>query len=342
MDFTLPEKNWYAYKLEGLNPGDTKWHYTKSQRSVSYTNLTPGNYVFRVKGANNDGVWNEVGTSLRITILPPFWQTTWFRVFSILILIIIIIFTYRYRVNRIKRINKELEEHVQERTAQLEASNKELESFTYSVSHDLRTPLRGINGYTKVIEEDFEDELSDEIKQYFNKIVRASTRMGDLIDSLLKLSRIMRKDLKIEQINLSNLASEIIDELKVANSARDVKVRIQPNMFVNVDASLMRIVLENLLQNAWKFTEPEDVAKIEFGFIYDHGINNYYVKDNGVGFDMEYVNKLFTPFSRLHTEKEFEGTGIGLASVRKIIEKHGGKIWAESKIDEGATFYFTL
>ena len=217
----------------------------------------------------------------------------------------LIFFGYRYRVNRIKKINRELEQHVHERTVQLETSNRELEAFTYSVSHDLRAPLRGINGYTKMIEEDFEDELSDEIKEYFDKIVRSSTRMGDLIDSLLKLSRILRKDINKEQVNLSIMASEIVEELQIANPNHSVKIRIQPNMFANVDTSLMRIVLENLFQNAWKFTVLKVDAKVEFGFNYNHGVNNYYISDNGVGFDAKYADKLFVPFSRLHTENEF-------------------------------------
>jgi len=138
------------------------------------------------------------------------------------------------------------------------------------------------------------------------------------------------------------MASEIMEEFKVANPERKVEVKIQPNIFVNVDAGLIRNALENLVQNAWKFTEPIPAAKIEFGFTYDLGINNYYVKDNGVGFDMEYADKLFIPFNRLHSDKEFEGMGIGLASVKKIIERHGGKIWVESKVNEGTTFFFTL
>ena len=342
LDFTLPEKNQYAYKMEGLDPKGVGWNYPSAQRSATYTNLTPGEYVFRVKGANNDGIWNEEGTSLRITILPPFWQTSWFRILSLLFIIAVLIFSYRYRIKRIKKINRELEERVHERTLQLETSNRELEAFTYSVSHDLRAPLRGINGYTKVIEEDFNNELSPDIKHYFNKILKASIRMSDLIDSLLQLSRILRKDIKKEQINLSKLAYEIAEELKGTIPERKVSIKIQPNIFTNVDAGLMRIVLENLFQNAWKFTEPKSDANIEFGFYYNHGINNYYVKDNGVGFDMEYADKLFVPFNRLHTENEFEGMGIGLATVKKIIEKHGGKIWANGKTNKGSTFYFTL
>ena len=166
--------------------------------------------------------------------------------------------------------------------------------------------------------------------------------MGSLIDSLLKLSRIIRSNIEKERVNLSKIASEIFEDLKVANPERRVEVKILDDMYDRADVDLIRIVLENLIQNAWKFTEPKSDAIIEFGLINNHGVNNYYIKDNGVGLNMQYANKLFTPFNRLHSEKEFEGMGIGLASVKKVIEKHGGKIWVESKINEGATFFFTL
>ena len=249
---------------------------------------------------------------------------------------------YKLRTRRIKIYNKELEEHVKIRTQQLETSNKELEAFAYSVSHDLRTPLRGINGYTKILLDDFNKELSEEARQYFNKIIRSANRMGDLIDSLLKLSRILRSEMKIEKVDLSNIAKEVYEDLKSAYPDRNVSCIIQPNLFVMADISLIKTVIANLIQNAWKFTEYTEGAKIEFNSITSNGGKVFFVKDNGVGYNMEYADKLFIPFSRLHSDTEFDGLGIGLASAKRIIDKHGGKIWAESKINEGATFFFTL
>jgi len=295
-----------------------------------------------VKASNNDLVWNETGKKLTIIILPVWWQTWWFRILIILIISGLFISAYLIRMNKIKNINRALEWKVQERTAQLEESNLELETFAYSVSHDLRAPLRGINGYAKVIEEDYDDELTENVRNYINKMVRASIRMGSLIDSILKLSRIIRTDINKVNVNISNLANEITEELNIAYPERKVEVIIQPNMYENTDVSLFRIVLENLIQNAWKFTRNNSSAKIEIGYIHKNGHKEYYVRDNGVGFNMKYANKLFIPFNRLHSDNEFEGMGIGLASVKKIIDKHGGQIRVESKINEGTIFSFTL
>lgn len=339
LNYILPSKNQYAYMLEGF---DKEWNYIGTKRTATYTNIDPGEYMFKVKGSNNDGYWNEEGTRIKIIITPPFWATLWFRFLVIILIIVIIISLFYYRTNRIRKYNKELEENVKVRTQQLESSNKELETFAYSVSHDLRTPLRGINAFTKLIQQDFEKNLSNESKHYINKIIAACERMNILIDSLLNLSRIMRKDIKRERINLSNLANEIIEELIIAHPDRKVDYHIQKNMYANVDIDLFYTALQNLLQNAWKFTRSKNNTVIEFGCIHNSDEIQYYIRDNGIGFDMAYLNKLFVPFNRLHKESEFEGMGIGLAGVQRIIEKHGGKIWAEGKINEGAVFYFTI
>jgi PAS domain S-box-containing protein len=242
----------------------------------------------------------------------------------------------------VKKLNEELEQRVVERTAQLVATNQELEAFSYSISHDLRTPLRSIDGFSRILEEDFADKLDEYGKDCFKRIRAASNRMGQLIDDMLNLSRISRSDVRMSSVNLSELAKDIILDLRVNEPDRQVDFVIAPHLNVNADESMMRSVLENLIGNSWKFTRKKTHAKIEVGTFEHEGKWVYFVRDNGIGFDMAYANKLFKTFQRLHTEEEYEGTGIGLATVRRIINRHGGQVWAEGEIDMGATFYFTL
>lgn len=233
-----------------------------------------------------------------------------------------------------------LEQRVRERTIQLEAANRELESFAYSVSHDLRAPLRAIDGFSQALMEDYTSVFDNDGLDYLGRVRKASQRMGQLIDDLLMLSRVTRTELRKEQVNLSMIANEIIDELQQIDPRRELDMRIEENLTVNGDARLLQIALENLLNNAWKFTAQQDTTRIELGYNKESG--EYFIRDNGVGFDMTYVDKLFGAFQRLHTDEEFEGTGIGLATVRRIIHRHGGKIRAEGHINKGATFHFSL
>jgi light-regulated signal transduction histidine kinase (bacteriophytochrome) len=242
----------------------------------------------------------------------------------------------------IRRLNAELELRVIERTAQLKAANKELEAFSYSVSHDLRTPLRALDGYSKLLLEEYAEVVDDNGKYYLESLRSASQRMGELIDDLLMLSRITRSDIRIQEINLSNVASKIATELQNLEPERHVEFVIQNDLTDQADINLMQIVLENLLGNAWKFTARESSARIEFGCVELNEKKVYYVRDNGAGFDMAYVDKLFGAFQRLHSDMEFDGTGIGLATVQRIIRRHAGRIWAEGALEHGATFYFTL
>jgi light-regulated signal transduction histidine kinase (bacteriophytochrome) len=228
------------------------------------------------------------------------------------------------------------------RTTELEASNKELEAFSYSVSHDLRAPLRSITGFSTVLLEDYSDELDKEGKSYLKKISDAGELMGQLMDDLLKLSRVTRSDLNREKLDLTDMARKIVDELRKDEPKRKVKVTIAPNMAADGDKNLVNLVLQNLLGNAWKYTSKTSESRIEMGTVEHNGKRAYFVRDNGVGFDMIYANKLFQPFQRLHKATEFAGTGIGLATVQRIIRRHGGEVWAEAKVGEGATFYFTL
>ncbi len=244
--------------------------------------------------------------------------------------------------NLLFRKLKKSEEALREKSNRLELVNKELESFAYSVSHDLRAPLRSIDGFSQALKEDYNDKLDDEGKDFINRIRSSTQRMGKLIDDLLILSRITRKEVKYENVDLSNLANEIAKDLKAIDPERDVKFTIAPQLTASADTGLMRIVLNNLLDNAFKFTGRRKKALIELGITNIDGKKTYFVKDNGVGLDMAYVHTIFAPFQRLHSAAEFEGTGIGLATVQRIISLHNGDIRAEGKKGAGATFYFTI
>ena len=241
-----------------------------------------------------------------------------------------------------RELSVELEQRVQKRTDQLEGANKELESFAYSVSHDLRAPLRGIDGFSQVLLEDYEEKLDEEGKDYLGRIRSGTQRMGHLIDDLLRLSRLTRSEMRHEPVNLSTLAEKVSVALRESGSERKVTFDITPNLKAHGDRYLLGVAIENLFSNAWKFSSSHDQARIEFGVEKLEGKNAYFIRDDGVGFDMAYADKLFGAFQRLHGTTEFPGSGIGLATVQRIIHRHGGHIWAESKVGEGATFYFTL
>lgn len=243
----------------------------------------------------------------------------------------------------IKKLNEDLERRVIERTAELTAANKELEAFSYSVSHDLRAPLRGIDGFSQALMARYSEQLDDKGKHYISRIRVGTQRMGELIDDMLTLSRVTRTEMRRKEVDLSAIANEMITELQQLEPAREVEFAIAPGLIAIGDAQLLRIVLENLLNNAWKFTSANIQTKIEFDAIIQTDTKvAYFVRDNGAGFDMTYVNKLFGAFQRLHSTTQFPGTGIGLATVQRIIHRHGGQVWAEGAVDQGATFYFTL
>jgi len=262
-------------------------------------------------------------------------------------------------VSQRKRVEKELRKHREnlekmvedlnktskeliERTAELTAANVELEAFSYSVSHDLRAPLRSMDGFSQVLLEDYADKLDAQGKDSLQRVRRASQRMAQLIDDLLELSRVTRREIKRESVDLSELARDIAGELQKAEPERKAKFTIQKGVLVTGDLHLLRLAMENLLGNAWKFTGKHPSAAIEFGITEAEGKPTYFVRDDGVGFDMAYADKLFGAFQRLHSTSEFPGTGIGLATVKRIIDRHGGRVWAEAAVDKGATFYFAL
>ncbi len=242
----------------------------------------------------------------------------------------------------VRCLNTELEQRVRERTAQLEAANQELEAFSYSVSHDLRAPLRSLDGFSRTLSEDYNDRLDAQGQMYIQRIRGASQRMGQLIDDLLDLSLVIRDEMHIETVDLSAMIRTIAAELQQTAPERSVAFEIADTVLVKGDARLLRIVMGNILHNAWKFTGRREDAWISFNVMLKEDQQIYVVQDNGAGFDMAYAHKLFGPFQRLHSESEFAGTGIGLATVQRIIHRHGGTIWGEGVVDRGAAFFFTL
>lgn len=243
---------------------------------------------------------------------------------------------------RLRRSNEELERRVQERTRDLEAANKELEAFSYSVSHDLRAPLRSIDGFSQALLEDYAASLDDVGRGYFDRIRAAAQRMGSLIDDMLKLSRIARAELERQEVDLTAVALELVDEHRRRDPGRHVAFTAEPGLVAWADPHLLRIALENLISNAWKFTRNRAEAHVSFQSSRSEGEVVYVVRDDGAGFDMAYAGRLFAPFQRLHSPRDFEGTGVGLAIVARVIRRHGGEIRAEAEVGKGASMLFTL
>lgn len=245
-------------------------------------------------------------------------------------------------ISRLQESERMLEERVQERTMALEAANRELEAFSYSVSHDLRAPLRSIDGFSQAILDDAAGKLDEGAMDSLRRVRKAAQRMSDLIDCMLSLSRVNRQEMVREAVDLSGLARTVLEDLSRADPARKVDVAVAEGLKAHGDPKFLRIILDNMLGNAWKFTSGKSPARIEVGSLMKDGVPVFFIKDNGAGFDMAYAGKLFGAFQRLHGVQEFSGTGIGLATVHRVVSRHGGKIWAEAEVGAGACFYFTL
>lgn len=243
---------------------------------------------------------------------------------------------------KIRVLNRELEDRVAARTAQLEATNKELESFSYTVSHDLRAPLTRIMGFSQLLKEECGFEKDAHCLDYLEKVIAGATQMGELIEDLLSFSRVARAELQVEEIDLSAEAQVITADLQLSDPVRQADIVVEPSVKVNGDPKLIKVALQNLLHNAWKYTSKENISRIEFRAFESEGETGFLVRDNGVGFDMAEADRLFGVFQRLHENSEFPGTGIGLANVQRIVQRHGGRIWAEAAVGQGACFYVTF
>ena len=264
---------------------------------------------------------------------------------SIILLLVSLVLLYLFSLRRISRAKTERQQaadQLEEVVTELRDTNKELESFSYSVSHDLRAPLRHIHGYTEALEEDYSDQLTGDGLNYLQRLRHAANNMDRLILGLLRLSKVTKQGLNINKVHLSSLAQEVIQELNKEYKNKIYKTIVTPDLICFGDTRLLRVVLENLISNAYKYSSLCEQPQVEFGSTELDGVKTYYVKDNGVGFDMAHREKIFQPFQRLHHSDEFEGTGIGLSTVARIIHRHKGRIWAEGKPNQGATFYFTV
>jgi signal transduction histidine kinase len=291
----------------------------------------------------------------RLEWLPPVLLLAYYSIAIVVAFVVIVLATARvlYRTDRrrelaeesLRLLNAQLERRIATRTAQLESANRELEAFSYSVSHDLRAPLRAVSGFSRMLMTDAGDRLDPVAQRHLSRINAAAARMGELIDGLLGLARVTRYQMSIGTVDLSALAQTVVADLRQADAARQADVDIAPHLQTAGDQRLLHVALENLIGNAWKFTRTLERARIEIGAVAaerPEGPRTYFVRDNGVGFDMAYSQRLFGAFERLHRESEFEGTGIGLATVKRIVSRHGGRIWVESAPGQGTTFFFTL
>lgn len=286
-----------------------------------------GNKIEAILGVGNKQMdYDEVDTQMASGLADLAWEITEFK----------------RSQEDLQILNQQLEARVQDRTAQLKRVNDDLEAFAYSVSHDLRAPLRQINDFTQLLQNELPATASNELHHYTQNITSVSDHMGHLIDDLLAFSRMANQEMTTRPVNLRTLINEIIQEFEPETRNRKVEWTIQELPLVNADRSMMRLVLSNLLSNALKFTRPKKKAKIKISSSQKDNSTVIIVQDNGVGFDMNYANQLFTVFQRLHSSKDFEGTGVGLATVKRIINRHGGQIWAESVLNQGATFYFSI
>jgi PAS domain S-box-containing protein len=343
-DLKVISANHSLYQTFQVSPEDTKgkliYDLGNRQWNISKLRVLLQEIISRDKQFQNFEVEHEFPTIGRKIMLLNARQVYSRGIGAHMILLAIEDVTERRRAEvEIRKLNEELKHSI----TQLRAANKELEAFSYSISHDLRAPLRSLDGFSQVLLEDYANQLDEQGKDYLQRIRKASQHMAELIDALFMLSRLTRKEMHYETVDLSTLAQATLAELRQTQPKRQIEVVIEEGLVVKGDPELLRVVMGNLLANAWKYTSRKPEPRIEVGALrQEDGKRTYFVRDNGAGFDMAFADKLFKAFQRLHTPNEFPGLGIGLATVQRTINRHGGRIWAEGKVGEGASFYFTL
>ena len=360
LDYDRPLNNQYRYKLIGL---EDEWINLANRRFISFTGLPPNSYRLVVQGSNSEGRWSENQVEIDLIVHPYFWDTWWFRTLAGMVLVAGILLFYRTKTKSVRRQRDILRRQVAQRTKQLteqnerlnqqkhlleeksetlKQTNKELESFTYTVAHDLRAPLRHIAGFTDLIHTDLNEKMDETAETYFARINGSINRMNELIDNFLRFATSTKHDIIRTEVNISRIAMDTMRVIQESDPERKVKLDITKNMIEQCDLKLIKVVLENLLSNSWKYSQTCQETAISVGRTDENGQRVYFVKDNGVGFDNKRAKEIFKPFQRLHSDKEFSGIGIGLATVQRIIHRHGGRVWAEGKVNAGSTFFFTL
>jgi ligand-binding sensor domain-containing protein/signal transduction histidine kinase len=358
LGFNASEKNQYSFMLEGF---DKKWN-TGYQRMATYTNLDPGEYIFKVKASNNDGIWNENTASIKITVTPPFWKTWWFRIAVVILIAAILLAFYIEKINRVKHQQKILEQKVKEQTVQLELlneeehkarqqadhaneelekKNKELEQFVYIASHDLREPLRTTSGFVELFQKQYKGKLDEKADTYLSYITQSADRMKMLIDDLLDYSKIGNNK-ELQQLDCNIILQEVLTDLGVALSEAEAEIRADQLPVISGYHLGIKQLFQNLITNGIKFRKKDTPPKIQIGAETENNSWKFSFADNGIGIDQQHGEKIFVIFQRLHTRKEYEGSGIGLAHCKKIVEQHNGKIWVESTPGKGSTFHFTI
>jgi len=358
LDYGGQENRQYSYMLEGF---DKDWNYIGTRHSATYTNLDAGDYTFKVRALTNQG-WSTNVASLHLIIKPPFWLTWWFKLIAVVTVVGGVFAFFKYRISSIQSQKIKLQEKVQEQTAQLlqsardeqtaryqvelankelERKNKELEQFAYVASHDMQEPLRTTSSFVELLQQQYKGKLDEKADKYLNFIVQSSDRMKVLIKDLLDYSRIGRKK-ELNKINCNELIKEVLADLDTAIKESNAAITVKELPVISGYPTEMKQLFQNLLMNAMKFKKPGIAPEIKIEAHRNNGSWEFMCRDNGIGVDKQHQDRIFIIFQRLHTRNEYEGSGIGLAHCKKIVELHGGKIWIESVPQEGSTFHFTF
>lgn len=350
LDFKYAQAYDFQYSIK-----DEIWYNIGNRRTLELIDLPSGLHKITVRARKSGAGWGQQVLLLTVDIIPPVWKRTWFRILAVGGLLMLIFVAYRFRVARLRKTNMLLNKLVGERTNEIQSKNeeiasqneqlhelnKELQAFSYSVSHDLRAPLRAVIGYSTILGQDFMEKLDDEGKRVLNSIQRNAIRMNTLVDDLLEFSKLGRQELRKTKIDTQLLLKGILEEMS-HSAPHQAEIKLGSLPLVWADNNLITQVWINLISNAIKYSAKKDAPVVEIGSYSKENAIVFYVKDNGAGFDMKYADKLFGVFQRLHKIDDFEGTGVGLALVQRIVIKHNGRVWAEGEVNKGATFYFSL